>query len=88
MQHLINLVFCRKSYHAYAFLEIIKTLVILDEYYDLCQQSDTIDQIKIIESKYPQIDYQDLVSAINMLAALCKTIESTRQKSVVNSLFH
>lgn len=77
-----------KSYYSYAFLEIIKTLVILDEYYDLCQQRSIIDQIKNIESKYPQIDSQDLVSAIRMLAFLCNTIESTRQKSVVNSLFH
>ena len=75
------------SYYKYAFLEIIKVLVMLEEYFDLAD-NPAIGIIRNIENKMPDIGSTDCISAFENLSALCNSLNQANEKVALGNIFH
>lgn len=73
-----------QGFYQYAFLEIQKSLIILDDYYYTEDYSHITNQIRSVENRFPQITQSDCDTAAALLEKLFLVVCGSKHKTVMN----
>lgn len=71
-------------FYSYAALEIVKAMVVLEDYYYTDKYNRLINDIRNVESKIPNISDKDCEFVVDQLSVLYKELYKTDHKIVVN----
>ena len=73
-----------KRLYPYAALELVKTMVILEDYYFTDKYAPLVSAIRTIENRFPNVNATDCEAMARKLAELYKTLYRTDHRTVVN----
>lgn len=70
--------------YPYAALELVKTMVILEDYYFTDKYAPLVSAIRVIENRFPNVNATDCEAMTRRLAELYKILYRTEHRTVVN----
>ena len=73
-----------RGLYPYAALELVKTMVILEDYYFTDKYGSLISGIRSIEKRFPDVSEIDCESMVTKLADLYRNLYRTEHRTVVN----